>query len=77
MGLLIVSILVAIACALSAYVATASLVVAFIAYAASGTMTLVSALIAEGLTHAKIRRHDEGPINSKYANLNGAGYDDR
>lgn len=51
MGYLIVSILVAIATSVSVYAATASLGLAFIAYAAAGTFTLFSALIAEGLSH--------------------------
>ena len=51
MGFLIVSILVAMACALCAFVATASLGLAFVAYAAAGTITLFSAMLAEGLTY--------------------------
>ena len=54
MGFLIVSILVAIATATSVYIATASLGLAFIAYAAAGTLTLFSALIAEGLMHGDV-----------------------
>ncbi len=49
MGYLFVSILVAMAAAISAYIASASLLLAFIAYAAAGSLTLISALIADGL----------------------------
>lgn len=49
MAFLIVSIIVAIATATSVYIASASLVLAFFAYSAAGTLTLFSALIATGL----------------------------
>lgn len=48
MGFLIFSILVAVATAASVYVASASMLLAFAAYAAAGTITLLSALIAAG-----------------------------
>ncbi len=51
MGYLFVSILVAIAAAISVYIASASLVLAFVAYAAAGSLTLISALIADGLVN--------------------------
>lgn len=54
MGFLIVSIIVAIATAISVYVATTSLVLAFIAYSATGTITLLSALIAEGFVKGDV-----------------------
>lgn len=49
MGFLFVSIIVAIATAISVYAVSASLVLAFVAYAAAGTLTLISALIADGI----------------------------
>ena len=51
MGFLFVSICVAIAAAVSVYIASASLVLAFVAYAAAGSLTLISALIADGLVN--------------------------
>ncbi|MCG6882887.1 MAG: hypothetical protein LJE62_03930 [Silicimonas sp.] len=51
MGFLLISIIVAIASAVSAYVAFGSILLAFIAYSAAGTLTLFSALIADGLVH--------------------------
>ena len=50
MGYLFVSIIVAIATAISVYTASASFVLAFVAYSAAGSLTLFSALIAEALT---------------------------
>ena len=49
MGFLLVSIIVAIASAISVYALSASLVLAFLAYTTAGTMTLLSALIAEAI----------------------------
>ena len=54
MGFLIVSIIVAIATGISIYAVTASLVLAFLAYAAAGTITLLTALIADGLMHGDL-----------------------
>ena len=54
MGILFVSIIVAIASAISAYVISASFLLAFVAYAAAGTVTLVSALIAEGFVKGDV-----------------------
>lgn len=54
MGFLIISILVAIATATSVYIATTSIVLAFVAYTVAGTITLISAFIAEGLTHGDV-----------------------
>lgn len=51
MGFLFVSICVAIAAAISVYIASASLVLAFVAYTAAGSLTLISALIADGLVN--------------------------
>lgn len=47
MGFLIVSILVAAATATSTYLVSGSLMLAFFAYAAAGSLALISALIAE------------------------------
>ncbi|MEM6387202.1 MAG: hypothetical protein AAF718_13300 [Pseudomonadota bacterium] len=55
MGFLIVSILVAIATATSVYIATASVMLAFIAYATAGTFTLLSAVIADGLADLRLK----------------------
>ncbi len=49
MGLLIVSIIVASATASSVYMTSGSLMLAFLAYSAAGTLSLLSALIADGL----------------------------
>lgn len=49
MAYLLVGLIVAMATAISAYVATSSLLLAFFAYYAAGTLTLLSALIAAGL----------------------------
>lgn len=49
MGFLLVSIIVAIASAISVYALSASLLLAFLAYTTAGTMTLLSALIAEAI----------------------------
>ncbi|MEM7717846.1 MAG: hypothetical protein AAF222_01460 [Pseudomonadota bacterium] len=54
MGFLIVSIFVASATATSAYIATGSLMMAFLAYSAAGMMTLVSALIADSVAHGDV-----------------------
>lgn len=54
MGFLIVSIIVAIATGISVYVVSASLVLAFIAYSAAGTITLLSALIADGYVNGDV-----------------------
>jgi hypothetical protein len=54
MGFLLVSIIVAIATAISVYAISASLVLAFVAYAAAGTITLISALIAEGIFNGEM-----------------------
>lgn len=51
MGFLLVSIIVAIATGISVYIASASLMLAFVAYSAAGTITLLSALIADGLVN--------------------------
>lgn len=47
MGYLVVSIIVAIAVSTSVYLATASLLLAFIAYSAAGTLTLMSAVVSD------------------------------
>ena len=53
MGFLFVSICVAIAAAISVYIVSASLVLAFVAYAAAGSLTLISALVADGFVNWK------------------------
>ena len=55
MGYLIVSIIVAMATAISIYVASQSLLLAFLASSAAGTMTLVSALVADSLVKGDVR----------------------
>lgn len=54
MGFLFVSICVAIASAISVYVAFGSLLLAFVAYAAAGSVTLISALVADGLVNGDL-----------------------
>ena len=49
MGLLIVSIIVASATSTSVYMTSGSLMLAFLAYSAAGTISILSALIADGL----------------------------
>ena len=51
MGLLIVSIIVASATSTSVYITSESLMLAFIAYSAAGTIALFSAIIADGLVN--------------------------
>lgn len=54
MGHLIVSIIVASATATSVYLTSGSLLTAFLAYSAAGTISLLSALIADGLVNEDI-----------------------
>lgn len=54
MGFLVVSIIVAMATGISVYIASASVLLAFIAYAAAGTISLLSALIADAIAHGDV-----------------------
>jgi hypothetical protein len=58
MGYLIVAVIAAMASALAAYDATASLAVAFVSYAAAGSLTLLLALAAAAVLPERIDAED-------------------